>query len=346
MEAAADILQDDCNQTSTRAAMDTKMKAFFMFSDEMGLGELPPSPEDMRAYATWLMLAGHCSNSDSLKQYLSAVRVYCARRGFWVPSPTEWAPLKEVVAGAARWFNSPRQAALPVTIDMFINLARTAPPARATTRQLILLEVLKDTAILLFHTMLRGSSLFPGWPAAACRTRQLTWDRVSVVDGGVVLKILLSKTDQCREKPHFISLKEDGSEFCPVGALARLKRMRGTDLMGSDHVLMIPNDSGRWRPLVKTEFVKWFKARVAEMGYDASKYSTHSFRHGSLALSLELEPNITMVKLQSNHLSQAIMTYSNIPPERRLQVSATMLKAISRTAAARDDHPDPGTRPE
>jgi hypothetical protein len=77
--------------------------------------------------------------------------------------------------------------------------------------------------------MLRGSNLFPPYPAAACGIRQLTWDKVDDLnDGsGVILTLILEKTIQYRERLHKVALaRDDNSPFCPVAALHRLANMR------------------------------------------------------------------------------------------------------------------------
>ena len=84
--------------------------------------------------------------------------------------------------------------------------------------------------------------------------------------------------------------------------------------------------------MVRYEFCRWFKYRVAMMGLDSSRFHIHGFRHGSLATALLHEPNVTLVKLSTNHLSDAIFVYSNIAAEKRLQVTRTMLNVVTATS--------------
>jgi hypothetical protein len=101
----------------------------------------------------------------------------------------------------------------------------------------------------------------------------------------------------------------------------------------TDLVIQVPDGRGSFRPLVKYEFCRWFKHRVAMMGLDQTRFHIHGFRHGSLATALLHEPNITLVRLSSNHLSDAIFVYSNIAPEKRFQVTRTMLQVVTAAAA-------------
>ena len=161
----------------------------------MAVHGFPPSPDDVRLYAVWLMLTV-CSKADSLRQYLAALRVYAARRGCWVPSPTEHGPLLAVVKGSARVFAAPTRRSRPVSPTILSNLLLSAPPPNASHIQRISLQVLKDAALLLFLTMLRGSNVFPTSIASADPIRQLTWDKIRRVEDGVVITIILSKTVQ------------------------------------------------------------------------------------------------------------------------------------------------------
>ena len=297
----------------------------------MAIHDFPPSPDEVRLYAVWLILTV-CAKADSLRQYLSALRVYAARRGHWVPSPTEYGPLLAVVKGAARVFAAPTRRSRPVSPEILTNLLLSLPPPGATLVQLVSLQTLKDTALILFLTMLRGSNLFPANHAAIDPLRQLTWEKIRRVHDGVVISIILSKTVQYRERIHEIHLAASpGSLFCPVAALDRLLAARGGAALPTDLVLQLPAADGTWAPLMKYQFVHWFRGRLAEMGEDPSAYSVHGFRHGSIQHAILHQGNMTLIRLHSNHMSDAIMCYSHVDPAKRRAVSAAMVSAL-------DDH--------
>ena len=333
LSAAATAMIDARHAESTKKTRSTQMKAYFRFADEVGIQHFPPTCDETVLYASWLMLTT-CSRADSLRQYLAALRVYAAQLGHWVPSPTEFPDLLGVVKGAARLFPGPSRRSLPVTPAILRNLLCSVPPAGATATQLVTLQVLKDTALLLFLTMLRGSNLFPSHPAAADPVRNLTWEKVRRVEGGVIITITMSKTNQNRERVHEIPLAAaPGSLFCPVQALERLRVMRGTTPAPTDHVLMIPSTDGSWSPLCKTHFLKWFRGRLEQMGLDSTRYHVHGYRHGAIQLAILSGNDITLIKLHSDHLSDAIMVYANVEPEKRNIIASSMVTALDRHAA-------------
>ena len=330
LSAAATAMIDARHADSTKKTRSTQMRTYFRFADEVGIQHFPPTCDETVLYASWLMLTT-CSRVDSLRQYLAALRVYAAQLGHWVPSPTEHPDLLGVVKGAARLFPGPSRRSLPVTPAILRNLLSSVPPAGASPVQLVTLQVLKDTALLLFLTMLRGSNLFPSHPAAADPVRNLTWDKVRRVPGGVIITITLSKTNQYRERVHEIPLAASpGSLFCPVQALERLRLMRGTTPAPSDHVLMIPSSSGSWSPLCKTHFLKWFRGRLDQMGLPSARYHVHGYRHGAIQLAILTGNDMTLIKLHSDHLSDAVMVYANVQPEERNIIASSMIAALDR----------------
>ena len=312
-------------------------KAWFTFAAEMDLKDLPPDGDELVLYASWLICSGHCSSPGSLRQYLSSVRTLCRDQGLYCPSPAEYGPLLNTVVGMGRRFPGPVRRSLPVTAEILRNLVHTLPPPTPSWYLSTILSVFVDTSILLYFTMLRSSNLFPPHPGAADPMRQLTWDRVRNIDTGVVLTVILAKTLQYRERVHQVCLAAlPGSPFCPVAALNRLADVRGRHtIMESDLVIQIPSEATGWKPMVKYQYLAWFKARLAQMGLPSHRYHIHGWRHGSVAAALALVENTSLVRVASDHISDALFTYSNIDPVHRMEVTRKMLADIDSPGSQR-----------
>ena len=297
----------------------------------MHIDRLPPSPEEVTRWASWLMLT-KCTRESSLRQYLSALKVHFNQLDMWIPAPREYGPLGAVVDGAKRCFPGPIRRSLPITVPILHNLVNTRPPPRADPRQRLVLQILKDCMIILFFSMLRSSSLFPPTAGEADRERNLTWERVKFTEFGAVITVTLSKTSQYGQKAHRVVLQQKpDSVFCPVAALRRLREMRGLPAHTlRDHVFQLPTPGGGWAILTKSTVNKWFKGRIRAMGLPDERYMLHAFRHGAIALALSEEPNIAMIKLQSNHLSESVWVYSQVDVSRRLSVASKMVDALDR----------------
>ena len=72
--------------------------------------------------------------------------------------------------------------------------------------------------------------------------------------------------------------------------------------------------------MTKADYIPFFRARLRQM--DESLYSLHGFRHGAIQECMLVKKNMGLVKLTSDHASDAILAYSQVPPERRMDISA------------------------
>ena len=85
--------------------------------------------------------------------------------------------------------------------------------------------------------------------------------------------------------------------------------------------------------MLKPVLLTWFRGRLAQMSLDPEKFSMHAFRHGSVSLALAEEPNLALVRLATDHSSEAIWAYANVELAKRKSVSAAMLEAVHQAAA-------------
>ena len=179
--------------------------------------------------------------------------------------------------------------------------------------------------------MLRGSNMVPEDRYDYDPRYILKWRNIIKVDYGIEITITISKTNQNGEREHKIPLAASPDpRFCPVRALTDLASMYGPAYVTDDMpVFLIPTPSGRFVPLKKAEYVSWFHARLTGMGLVASDYGVHSFRHGGIQQALLQEQNKALVQIASDHSSEAIMGYCEIPPERRMFLSARVNRSLA-----------------
>ena len=331
------MLQENSRAPATVQTRSSQLRAFDRFRLEMAVVNEPPLPRDMVLFASWLMLY-HCTREASLRQYLSAVKTFYSEKGFFVPAPSDFGPLKAVVDGSRRLFPGPSRKSKPVTIQILRNLVFSNPPPGASWRLAMTLRVLKDTCLVLYFSMLRSSSLFPPWRGAADKNRNMIWDRVQFFEGGAKIIVILAKTQQNFSRTHEVVLREKlGSPFCPVAALRRLRSMSGRRADGQDFVFKLPvgdSAAGAWRLLIKSDLCTWFKRRVSQMNLDSELYMLHGFRHGAVALAVSEEPNLSLVKLASDQSSNIIWEYAQVDASRRQSVATAMIEAVHQAGTA------------
>ena len=95
-------------------------------------------------------------------------------------------------------------------------------------------------------------------------------------------------------------------------------------LPAGDH----PGDG--WRLLVKTDFLVWYRRRLRDMGLDDKLYMLHGFRRGGISLAVSEEPNLAIIKLQSDHSSEQVWSYVQVEESRRRSVARLMVEAVDR----------------
>ena len=81
--------------------------------------------------------------------------------------------------------------------------------------------------------------------------------------------------------------------------------------------------------MIKSDFEKFFKSRIGQMGLNQSQYSLHGFRHGGIQECLLSEGNMGLCQVTSDHMSDAILVYSQVPADRRMRISAQINTSLA-----------------
>ena len=316
---------------STKRSLSTEYKAFKAYCKIANITTLPISPYKLSIYAVWLLSTGKVKSTGSLQQYLSAVRTLHRRIGLDCPTPKSYGPLDMVVRGTRRAAQRPIHRTLPVTpkILKFILAAQPTDPRSATEYKT--LTTLKAVALLYFLTMLRSSNLLPLDRKKINLKQVLTWGDVARARYGAVLSIRHTKTIQNQQRVQTVPLPASPDpDWCPVRTLDALICMYGAEsCRANTPVFRIPSKSGKSLvALQKKDFEKFFKRRLVAANLDPDAYTLHGFRHGSIQTAMLLEDNMAMVALTSDHSSDAINAYTQIPATSRMRVCAKMVRHL------------------
>ena len=288
------------------------------------------SGHDLVLYASWLVSTGRLKAADSLAQYISCVSVLHKKVGLACPVPSEYGPLKNLIDGVRRLAERPARQSRPVTPTILRNLLRTTPSPSACATQLTKLRIFKAFSLILFMSMLRSSNLVPESRSNIDWDAILVWGRVRLASNGCIIRVEKSKTIQHRQRTHTIPLAEcSDSEFCPVRTLNDLMMLYGRETCTNNTpVFRLPSSSGTWVPMTKGDYVPFFKFRLKQMNLNPDNYGLHGFRHGGVQQCLLAEPNLGLVQVASDHRSDAILVYANVPPERRMYMSARVSASL------------------
>ena len=321
---AVRFLQQHAWAPQTRASLSSECKAFYAYCDLANINTFPVDGVQLTLYVTWLAMTGRVTSADSLRQYVSAVNTLHRTMGLSCPTPSQYGPLQQVITGFRRLAQRPTKKSLPVTPPILTNLLGSRPHHPLCAVQAKFLTVLRSFTLLLFQTMVRSSNMVPPNRSKIDLEMILTWDKIRRVQSGVVITIVKSKTIQYGERIQQIPLAASmTSQVCPVVTLDCLATMYGRENCGpGTPVFRLPNSTGGWAVMTKADYIPFFRARLRQMGLDESLYSLHGFRHGAIQECMLVEKNMGLVKLTSDHASDAILAYSQVPPERRMDISA------------------------
>ena len=318
----------------TRRTLTSQAKAFKTFAELADIRSLPLSGEELCFYAIWLYIVRGLKAPKSIQMYLSAVRTLHRRLGLDCATPTTFGPLGQVMSGLKRKLQHKVKKMSPITPTILVKLLRVSNLTPLCLIQHQTLTTLRALALIFFQSMLRSSNMIPEDRHKFDSRYILKWSNVKKIDYGILITITHSKTIQYGEREHEIPLAASPDpRFCPVRALMNLAWMYGPEYVKPETpVFLVPTPDGKFVPIKKAEFLDWLRGRLSGMGLDASKYGVHSFRHGGVQEGLLNEDNRALVQLASDHSSEAIMGYAQIPPDRRMSLSAKINRSLSNLA--------------
>ena len=302
-------------------------KTFMQFCFQYRIRAFPVSGDDLCLFATWLFVCNKVHSAQSVRNYLSAVRTWQRSNGFDCPTPSTHSPLNLTVRGLGRKFSTPVRRMNPITPNILLKLVQF--PANIFGNDLIIFTVIRSLYIHLFFSMLRLDSMVPQSPGCFNPIVQLIWGRVGKLDQGVVIKAIHTKQIQDRRRELEIPLVEKaGSELCPVSAFHKLLEIPGYPREETDPVYSLPGKDGGWVPLSRYQVICVLDAQIAKMGLDPALYKPHAFRRGGIQLAVKLVSNFELVRVHSDHASEAIEAYTNLPAEERFHVTQAMMAAL------------------
>ena len=332
----AKFLMSQARASSTLSSLASECRTFRTFCRATGISHLPVDGSQLVLYATWLAATGRISSADSMKQYLSAVSTLHKWFALPCPTPSQYGPLRNVIQGFRRIAQRRTKKSLPVSPPILINLLNTTSPTPNSWIHSATLFTFRTFTLFLYLSMLRSSNLVPKSRSVIDLLQILTWERIHRVPGGLVISVVKSKTIQFGERVQQVPLATGAvPELCPVSALDGLVAMYGAaSCKPGTPVFRIPSAVGGRTPMIKNDFIPFFKARVASMGLNPDSYTLHGFRHGSIQECLLSETNLGLCQITSDHASSAILTYAEVPPARRLDISARISASLARALNA------------
>ncbi len=269
----------------TRSNLLVQWQSYILFCLYFGFQFIPATCHILCLFAQFLSRS--FKSVGSIKNYISGIKLLHAINDAVCPSFSN-IDLRLSLRGIARLNpHKPRQA-LPMTPILLCKLFDTLD-----------FKDVKDTvmwavSILAFFTLARKSNLVAKRVGIGC-DKQLTRGDIVVAQNCLLVKFRWSKTIQYGERQIITPvLGIKNSKLCPVRAYKRmLKQVPGP---ASQAAFVFPTDSGNI-PVTYAQFQSFLRHSLQNIGVDASKYSSHSFRRGgaSWAFQCGLDPELVQV---------------------------------------------------
>lgn len=170
-------------------------------------------------------------------------------------------------AGLQRQLAKPKEKKEPISVEMLVAMVQSADGSLADLR-------LMAMALLAFSAFLRCDELV-----------NLRCCDVVFNPSSMILSLPRSKTDQYREGSTVI-VARSGSPTCPVAMLEQYCTRATLDLQSTGFLFRGIVHTKKGEKLRRTGHISYTRVRelmlqkVAKLGYDAHKFSMHSFRAG------------------------------------------------------------------
>ena len=336
LHAQMKFLMSMAKAPNTKKSQNSMLKAWFRY-EQFAQVKIPVGGWHLAMFASSLVVEGRVTSAASLANYVSAVRGYHHDLGFDCPTPSQFGPLDRVIKGLRKISIRPVKRSLPITPTILLNFLTTSLPSPFCPHESNILTTYKVLALFYFLTMLRASSFMPKSYTDVDLVRLVCWGNITheSFDGipGICLRLDKTKTIQAGERQQKVPLaqNDDCPILCPVRALALLRSLVGDQNITADTPLFQTRGfDGSFRPVLRHKFEAWFNHRLTEMGQDATLYTLHGWRHGGIQQVLMSEENLALAKLTSDHSSDVILEYCNVPADRRLVISRKVNHNLSR----------------
>jgi hypothetical protein len=309
----------------------SQTKSYVMYCIAARATLLPASDEVLHRFVIFM---SQIVNPESLKNYLSAVRMFHLDNGFeWKPAADRFL-LTQALRGLKKTHGSAPDRKLPITPEHLM--------AMALMIEGTLLDISWFAATLLaFFLMLRKDNVSVAKPDRYNPRTGLarsdfalppgyTWDSPDIPFIWVSLRH--SKTNQFAAKTHTVHVVAiHGHPLCAVTAIQRCMLMNAAAPL-SAQAFSIPKEQGDGRvifePMTHSVYVSTLKKYLVLINIDPTKYSGHSLRRGGATFGCSLTEDHSQIKFIGDWLSDCYMQYNARDIRSMLKLPALMSDAV------------------
>jgi hypothetical protein len=248
---------------------------------------------------------------STIKLYLCGIRFHYTLAGVPNPlckltgEPNALARLHMVLQGVKRQRKVTTRQRLPVTIEVLHNVYKRLQQGLISP---FLDMMLRTACVTAFFAFLRCGEF-------TCKSSfdpsaNLCCQDIVILDDHVQLRLKQSKCDPFRQGVT-IKLYCLSSTMCPMCCLTRYLQLRHQTFPTDGRDSLFVNASGQ--PLTRVTFIELFRYALVAAGYDATRYSGHSFRIGAATTAARARLEDHLIKVLGRWSSDAYCRYIHTP---------------------------------
>ena len=176
-----------------------------------------------------------------------------------------------------------------------------------------------------FFTFLRKSNLVPESMENFKPGRHLSWGSFAFKGDCAIVKVVETKTIQCRERILYLPLaKCSVTELCPI-ATVQVHFQEFITKEKSNPTFQY-KDRNNTKTLTHSKLSSTLKEKLTILGIDPNTISMHSLRRGgaSYIYAHQCGASIELIQAMGDWASLSVLLYLSRPFEQRLNVATTM----------------------
>ena len=301
---------------STLANMLSHVKNYFGFCIFFNRDTLPPSPNNLCLFATFLSRS--FNSPQSIQNNISSLKSLCTILELPVLQ-FESIQLKLTLRGIKRSKQHVKKQASPITPSILFNLHQVidhADPSQVTYWCAFLIS---------FFAMARKSNIMFTASSTAVNRPILRKD-CKVTSGGLLLHFRWSKTNSDSSRVHKVPLVPIlGSPFCPVLAFKRMKKLVPASRDSPAFVMPFKNNL---TPMVYHKYQLFLRKKLSDIGLPSMDFSSHSFRRGGATWAFKCAVPGELIQQHGDWASAAYLAYLDFSLEQKALVSMKLAEAI------------------
>lgn len=174
--------------------------------------------------------------------------------------------------------------------------------------------------------MLRKSNLMPHNSSSFDPNKHLLRQDILVEDGVLLVVLKWSKTNQYgRRIVRSPLVAIPGSPLCPVQAFSRMTALIPAE---AGDPAFLRRKGKKLKPICYHTFQRKLRLYISRIGFEASAFSSHSFRRGGASWAFSIGMPGEMIQLQGDWASDAYKKYLSFSLDDKLKVFRNMKDAI------------------